>query len=532
VGQAPPDEFYTGLGLAYIPWGQQGSSDVGIPKVNQDYCWSLATDGRYVWWGTGGNVTAQASAQIGLLTGEEPEPQEDISDNLIPYRVWEYGLSQYPGISDELRPYLGDWRPPRIYQYDAKTNKLVDRTPNAPGLNQTTGLRAAGVCNGVALLCGLTLYQTGINVFAFDAVTGKFLGSRLLPQYSNIRRFVNVEKNLFTSVQCTNQDTVRGKVLKWTGTKLAPFSFAEVGNLDNEGSYLTYHDGRLFVGTWPTTSAFMLIRDGEAATPPPPCGVWMSPKLVKTTGLSVTHATQWKKVWDISYYEVDPSLLLAHSMGAMESFGGSLYFGTLNYPNQGEASFIQYYGFPPPQAQRTERPLILVRGKGYGKSTPPTHELLYASEHLRVFTPDGMGSGTWNSSPGTVNATGGPALYGGSGFGNNSNRYHWSSTVYKNVLYFGTFDSSTVGAIDNLLEGDVNAGWGADLWAFPVHGQPAVAVDIAGLGNQTSHGVRNIVNTSYGMFLGMANSANLLGDLGDAYPDGGWKVLKYNPPNP
>ncbi len=521
VRKAQPDEFYTGLGQAYIPLGEQAPDQVGQPKVNQDYLWGMATDGRFLWFGTGGNAAALAGAQTSL-GGDPPDPVEEVSDSGVPYRAWEYGLSQYPGVPLELRSYLGDFRPPQIFQYDARRDLLVDRTPNDPKLGLVAGLRSAGVSDGVALLAGPSLYQIGIYLFAFDVNTGRYLGSAYIPQYSNIRRWIVARGQLYTAVANTNQDRVRGSVLKWVGNHANPFQFSVVGHLDNEGSYLAYHDDRLFVGTWPSYSAFNVIRDGEIA-PRPVCGVWMSPKLSLLRGLWSFQAEQWQKVWDPSFYEPEPTLQLAYSMGAMESYGGALYFGTLHFPGQGAFAFQEFYGFPAERSRFVERRPIIVRAKGYGSAAEPTVELLYGDAVLPTFQPDGMGGGTWMDAP---NAHGSPGLYGGAGFGNRDNRYIWSSTVHAGKLYLGTFDVSGISDIDDVIDGAATSGVGADLWAFPAHGEPAMAVSLEGCGNPANHGVRNMVTTPFGLYLGTANSANLLTDPNDDLPDGGWELLR------
>ena len=523
VGKAPPDEFYTGLGAAYIPLGQQAPDQAGQPKVNQDYLWGMATDGRYIWCGTGANAAAIAAAQV-ALGGDPPTPTESASESGVKYRVWEFGASQYPGIRPELRPYLGDWRPPRIYQYDALKKVLVDRTPSDPRLNQTLGLRSAGVHQGVAILGGPSLFQVGIFLYAFDAKSGQFLGSTYLAEYSNIRRWVVAAGGLYTTALNTRQDRIRGSVLKWTGSGSAPFRFEVVGHMDNEGAYLTYHDGRLFVGTWPSYSALSLLG-GELPPTPPPCGIWMSPRLLG--GLTSLSARLWQKVWDPSHYDIEPGLQNAYSMGAMESYNGALYFGTLYFPGQGANSFRAYYGFSASSSRNTTRKPIIVRMQGFGRNTAPSEELLYGESTLPKFTPDGMGSGSWAQVP---NAYGTAALYGTSGFGNSDNYYIWSSAVHGNQLFFGTFDISGLSDIDQVIDGTASAGVGGDLWAFSGPGQAAVAIDTEGYGNPSNHGARNLVSTPFGLFIGTANSSNLLTDPHDDLPDGGWELLRWGSP--
>ena len=63
-----------------------------------------------------------------------------------------------------------------------------------------------------------------------------------------------------------------GEILRWTG-KLGGdiWSFERIGQVDGDPAYLTYHDGRIFVSTWPN---FMSISSGGV-----PMSIYMSPLL-------------------------------------------------------------------------------------------------------------------------------------------------------------------------------------------------------------------------------------------------------------
>ncbi len=523
IGKAQPDEFYNGIGQPYVPIGAQAPDAEGQPKVNQDYLWGMAATGPMIWFGTGGNAAGMASGQVAAGLAD-PEPDELISKNGILCRVWEFGASQYPGLPDLLRTYIGDWRPPTIFQYNALTNELIDRTPNDPRINTTLGLRSAGTANGVVLLAGSTIYQVGINVFAFNAYTGKYLGSTTLMDYSNIRRWLNVNGQLYTSAQKTLQIGSAGSVLRWKGNLAAPFVFETVGNLDNEGAYLAYHEDRLFVGTWPSVSLITgLIKGVE--TVPAPCGIWMSPKL-GLTGLNTLSAYGWKKVWTPASYEPDPSIVGGYAIGAMESYGGALYWGNITFPAQGYRSFYNYYGYFPSNSDfnNTERTPLVLKATGFGrKNEQPVVELLYGDAQVPVYTPNGEGSGTWAMQN---NLMGSGGTYGSSGFGDYTNRYVWSSAVYNDKLYFGTFDITALSYHGRVADGTAGANVGADLWVFNTPNSGAVAVSRSGCGNQLNHGVRNMVSTWFGLYLGTANSANLLTDPDDDIPDGGWELLR------
>lgn len=551
LGKAQPDQWYTGLGGPYVAYGSQQPGDPGQPKTNQDYVWSLTDGGTSIWFGTAAGAAAIAGAQIALLVGQAPSPAEIKSQGGILLRADEYGDSQYPGVPAQLRPYFGDWRPPRIYQYDPATNTVTDRTPNDPLINATLGFRSAGSANGVVLMAGPSLIYTGVCMFAFDANTGQFLGSQFFPRYSNIRRWISTPAGLYTGVMHTLPAVTRGSVIRWVGTRATPFVFTTVGLLDNEGAYMGYHNDRLFVGTWQEDSAFsQAIRQNPTVGPylpplglPPLASLYMSPPLGRA-GLLPVHAPFWTQVWKPTDYEPDDKLALGYSMGAMASFGDALYFGTLHYPNSGAAAFLAQYGYPPPRPpsgsgiprSAAERSIIILRAKGLGGKTPPTFELLYGNEKVPVFTPDPdpmVQGGTWAM---VTNKYGHAGIYGDSGFGNRSNVYTWSSAVHKGKLYFGTFDSATlflIGRVCDAIKAGtplVNHGCGGDLWCFNDGNSAAVPISKEGCGNPANHGIRNLLSTPSGLYLGLANSQNLLTDPNDNLPDGGWEFRKLVEP--
>jgi hypothetical protein len=544
IAKSTPDQWYTGLGGPYVAYGSQQPGDAGQPKANQDYVWSLTDGGNFIWFGTGAGVTAQATAETSLLGGYQPSPTEQTSNTGIKLRALEFGESTYPGIPDALRPYLGDWRPPRFYQLDPTTGVVTDRTPNDSLVSQCLGLRSAGSANNIVLFGGPALFQVGVCMFAFDATTGAFLGSRYFAGYSNIRRWVSTPAGLYTSMLNTSPAISRGVVVRWTGTRATPFHFTTVGLLDNQGAYMAYHNDRLFVGTWPLDAAFpQAIRQdptlGAYLPPldwPPMAGVYMSPTLGRT-GLLPVHAPFWKKVWQASDYEPDEVLARGYAMGAMASYGDALYFGTMHYYNSGVAAFTALYGYPPPRqsgfSSPSERSIIIMRAKGLGGNTAPKFELLYGNAQVPVFTPNPdpmVQGGTWSLA---TNKYGAGGLYGDSGFGNGSNTYTWSSAVHNGKLYFGTFDIGTLSQVgrvcDRIVQNKTPAndrGCGGDLWCFNDGSSPAVAISKEGCGNFANHGIRNMLSHSTGLYLGMSNGMNLLTNPNDNLPEGGWELLR------
>ena len=143
-----------------------------------------------------------------------------------------------------------------------------------------------------------------------------------------------------------------------------------------------------------------------------------------------------------------------------------------------------------------------------------------------------MQDGTWAMVTNNYSQAG---TYGDSGFGYSGNAYTWSSAVYNNKLYFGTYDDTTWGIIGNVVDGIKNGTpltnhhGGGDLWVFNDTSSAAVALSTEGCGNPANHGVRNMLSTASGLYLGMSNSQNLLTDDTDGVPVGGWELRKLAP---
>jgi len=532
VAKAEPDEWFTGIGESYVRIDQPPPSPDAIPKVNQDYVWGMTQAGDDVWFATAANVGTAFGALSQLAGGSV-----DTS-----WRVIEGPNSRNPAIPEVLRPYLGDWRAPRIYQHDTSTGQTLDRTPDDPLIQRTLGLRSAGANDDVVLLAGPTLFMLGINVFAFDARTGHYLGSSTLHQYNDVRQWVNVNGQLYTGVLRTTSLNGEGAVIRWTGTRSRPFRFEEVGWLDLEGAYIAEHEGRLYVSTWPLymmTVQFTLGGRSEA-TP----GIWMSPPL-GAKGLSRKNAGQWKKVWNISEYEVDPVIAQSYGGGALHSFDGYLYWGTLNTPGT-NALFLETY----PEAgidlldftSPAMREATLFRGKHLDDPSRREVELLFGDDQLWKYTRLPDGSGQWGLLP---NRTGVP-LFGQAGYragpfqsdrGSPKTRlYTYTMAVVEDRLYVGTEDFAMAifggefyvaagGDLDlanALMAADPPAGpgfaevsLGADLLVFfpddaGGNAVPPALVDEHGLGNPLNFGVRTMIATPRGLFAGTSNASNLL----------------------
>jgi hypothetical protein len=485
----------------------------GIPKKNQAYVWGLTKSGNKLWFGTAANVLCLVMRGLGSTTPIE-------TDSFV--------------CEFTSRPVTGDWRPPKMYSYNLTTNSLADITPTsgvaAVLINTTTGIRSAGSIGNTVLLAGPNVNGKAINIFAYDANTGLLIGAQKIDAYNDIRQWVVANNVLYTGVANTAGG---GSVLRFQGIQTTPsfqVQFEVVGILDAEGAYINPHEGRLFVTTWPT------FRQG---TQPRMASLYMSP-VIPPSGLNnQDHANGWNKVWEADDYEPDIVTAYMYGGGALHSYEGYLYWGTMHVPSmaglvaQGmldldangdgtvdsNESFAAFLG--------TYRPINIFRGKNFGASTQ-TIDLLYGLQYLPVYDPAKKTYTIANDLFHQNKMINPKPKWGLAGFGNFFNEYTWTMGVYDKKLFIGTFDWSYV---YNDVAGDLGTSstvflpsmtfLGADLYRIAGTTSKAIPESLLGVGNITSYGIRTMVSDATGLYLGMANPMNL-------HSRGGWELIKLN----
>jgi hypothetical protein len=528
LSKTSADECFNGLNNPPSPPNPDGTCSTGIPKKNQAYVWGLTKTEDSLWFGTIANTLCLVeSGYLGVGT-----PQ--VND----YWVCEFGTGAH-----------SDYRPPKIYRYDLfsgvtedKTG-LLDTTARAL-LDTTVGLRSAGSLNGVAFFAGLS-FISGINMFAFDTDTGAFLGSKNFPEYSDIRIWITAQGALYTSVGLSDipdPSAPGGAVLRWVGKKsMNPnelFAFDVVGNLDAPGAYLAEHQGRIFISTWPAFST----NGGTRLV-----GVYQGPVL-PIGGLTSAHATQWLKVWQIDQYEIDPIVQQSTLGGALASFDGELYWGTMQVPFVATQAALNALGLgldtngngkiDPSEALATalgtHRSISIFRGFGSNKKDQDV-KLVYGETYLPTYDPSSK-SYTIQFDSSHLNHLGQVPLLGASGMGNFFNTYTWSMNTFQGRLYVGTFDWSQLARVGlesiagikppldpvefkKLIEkfGASVPTEGADLFRFDNSWSPARAESLDGIGNFTNYGIRTMVSDERALYVGTANPMNL-------HPWGGWEL--------
>lgn len=532
LAKATTDECYFGIGNPdnqYVPTGIdpgicEGAG--GQAKTNQAYVWGLAKNGNNLWFGTAPNVHCLVIGSYLGMTGSMETGSY----------ACEFGDSQFsPPFPDAL----GDWRPSRMYVYDTQHETLEDVTPNDHRLNQVIGIRSVGTIGNIVFLGGPSAAaggDIGVTLFAFNAQTKAYLGAHTFNEYNNIRKWIVADDVLYTAVG----DAEGGHVLRWTGNMGDPFQFEEVGNLSGAGAELAVHEGRLFVTTWPSGLEGGGVPTGVAS-------LFMGPELTPG-GLTSADAGNWTAVWKATDYDPDPVTSATYGGGALASYGGYLFWGTMHVPFVSTAGHFQVFGIPDDLIDfaaallGTYRAISIFRGKNF--DTTPEIDLAYGQRYLPKYDPvEG-----WDIVP---NNMGGKApLFGPSGFGNPFNNYTWTMQVFNNQLYVGTMDYSY------LLFGDFNPSMpfrcdptytdeqcamykdkyleferffdpndflGADLLRFSDPESPAVPESITGLGNITSYGIRTMIAEDR-LYLGMANPMNLVGPS-DRNLGGGWELI-------
>lgn len=556
LGKAQPDECFYGVGSTdnKYPLGNDECTAPAQLKANESYVWGLTKAGNNIFFGTGQNILCLVMESY--LGNTDPVTNSDY--------VCEFGQRPTQTDLDARNGVFHDSRPPGMYLYNGNgLVSLLDKLDDsAKSLRMATvGIRSAGNQDGVAFLAGPGL-QGGINLFAFDASTGDFLASGSLPGYDNVRKWLNAsDGRLYVGVGRAPASG-GGAVLRWTGDHSNPISFKEVGaGLDGDAAELAEHDGRIFVSTWPSFDANNVSGGG----------LWMSPRLKKIIGTTTEASGEetldamvnagkksWTHLWSAADFDPDPVTARTYGGGALKSFKGWLYWGTMHVPGVALGAHNTVYGEGATSVDQlndvlgTWRATSIFRGRNFG-SNSQTIQLLYGGATLSerggyfpaYLCPDGssncVSGRTWQS---VRNKMGLNPKYGRSGFGNVYNNYCWTMETWRNRLYVGTMDhsyllfgnnsnsseSSESSPANTPLYGPTSSAdigsnlgeyeFGADLYRFDSAQSAAIPVSTNGLGNYLNYGLRTMVSDdNKALYIGTANPMNL-------NPEGGWELIQ------
>lgn len=545
LAKAPVDECFPASGeVGVLPRTYPDADGVCptgyLPKRNESYVWGLTKTGSNLWFGTASNVVC------GVYSGylEQTQPR---------YVEGDY-VCETGAVATDGSTIKSDGRTPSIYRYDLETRQLTHVAGPAPTtgvatgyvdgwtdaattlLKATSGFRSAGSLGNTAILAGPGRYmdetgtvksQAALNFFAFDATTNELLGYKSMPGYTNIRKWLTYDPTpgdadpgqLYAGV---GKSGGSGGILRWTPAEGDPLNFAVVGTTGSEIAELVVHQGRIFGASWPSHPAAPDLSQEVYA------GLYMSP-VIPDGGFTAADSAAWEKVWQATDYEPDAVTATTYGTGALASFDGYLYWGTMQVPGRGSLVHDDYY--PPPADQTQEeagatflntlRAITIFRGRDFGTSDVQK-QVVYGQRQLSTWTSDGAGGGSWAN-----HTTGmGTPLWGSSGFGNPLNNYTWTMDVYDGSLFIGTMDFGYLAR--QALTADEQAAlesygysYGADLLRIPSSSTPGVFESKDGVGNITNYGIRTMVSAD-ALYLGTANPMNL-------NPQGGWELLRLRP---
>src|SRR5690606_16170848 len=181
----------------------------GISKVNEAYVWGLTGYENTLWFGTAPNVHC-------LVMGGYLDLTMPIATDSY---VCEFGLGPY---SPPLPEAIGDWRPPSLYIYDNDTAELSEISLNGENgypfvslfVSNTVGIRSAATFGDYVFFGAPAFLPTGsINIFLYHAPSRTFVDAANLPDYNNIRKWLEVDGVLYVAVGTEEG----GAVLRYRG---------------------------------------------------------------------------------------------------------------------------------------------------------------------------------------------------------------------------------------------------------------------------------------------------------------------------
>jgi hypothetical protein len=527
----------TQVGLPHLPIGPGDTCPSGYRVYQQDsYMWGFTTDtdNDNLWFGTWThglceNLTTYNPLfqQTGLgVAGpfNTPEAMCEFQDAFV--------AKQDPSIGS-----LGDGAPPKEYEYEIKTGKLIDRTPSDPEFAKMSGIRTCGYERNVVFCAGIESSPlagatggTPTHMFAWNAKTGAYLGEHAFPVWGNPKVYWAVDGQLYAGFNrakpdppcCGNSGPTWGEVAKWTGDVQHPFTLANgdsawpvVGRTENQVTYLYGFEGRIVASEWASDPNFKTrVASGLAVSPPVPPG-----------GLTPADADNWHAILHTTDIYPAREEAIAANFAGMGDLGGWLYVGMDNAPEAFaliEMDCPRSVNFNSPLDilnfyLRSDNTAAVFRIKNVG-SAHPIVQLLYG--RYKYYTWD-CPTKKWVLK---VNPLHQKPLYGGPGFGNPVMYYAGPGVrKFRGALYFGTFDA---GALLNRLAGDPNtnliysyfpglnpqnlpptvlrsasnlvwpnkANTAADVWVFDSANKPAHPVTVSGWGNNDSWETRDWFN--------------------------------------
>lgn len=541
--RAPVDELYYGAGderNEYNPYGFSkveqilGKSNGATLKRNNSYAWGMGKEGDMLYFGTSSNMLCGAgiAQMLSLAAGKNLVAEGMRTDCMACDFARSRRSKEVVTDVDGTQKVLGmdgDPNVPRIYCYDTTTGLTEDITPTDGDaleiLRNCQGLRSATVFNNILFIGGPTLIGAGLagsNVafVAYDTKEKKYIGQSHLDNVdgytvSDIRRWVAVDGVLYCCAALTSPEGKKmGGALRWCGTKEDPFKFRLIGLTRSNAAEIAYHNGRLYIGTWPT-------EDYNTAE------IYRGPKV--TEGGIEPNMNYWESLWEYSEYESRN----VGTMGGFCSFDGHLMWGTMHTAYFNALSSLQRYGqnFVSPNgladfiATMPTGTIWAMDDSNADNGGKPTIELLYGESDFMV----NMGGTGYNGDEQPQwkrikNGMGLTPKFGRSGYGNLFMNYIWAMKEYEGKLYVGGMEDASLlamyASVVNPQLGDALYSLytllglpknkiGNDFVCFSSTKEPAEMVSDNGLNNNMAYGIRNLETVNDALYIGTANPYNI-----------------------
>ena len=312
---------------------------------------------------------------------------------------------------------------------------------------------------------------------------------------------------------------------------------------EQSGTQALYVGGYSAMDIWPNLPGARLLRstDGVHFSPvPQDHGTFMGTLHAKSfrdfsvynnkmylvaAGVSPVHSSPlgWELLEAANPEQGDDAFQAVSPPGVPVSttavYNGHLYVGFRNETTGFEVDYTDAQGTPP----YTYTPVI-TNG---GYKTYPNHEILSMIEFNGSLYLGGNGvypkgpygingaelyrinpDNSWDLIVGVSRNTPDgpkPSLSGlDSGFGWHLNDHMWRMAVYNGCLYVGTFDESTLFRNYPQYSQAVAPELGADMWSS-CDGIHFSAIDVKGFEDKFNYGMRTVVDTPYGLFVGTVN---------------------------
>jgi len=264
VQRAPATECYQGLGLPVLPISDGQCPSGSKPRVTESYAWGGTVAGDSVWYGTYPNALCSNmtafSGPFAAVGVEFP----------FPFETDEVACEFDTAVDPPFPGTAGDARTTALYEYQWKTDTLINRTPSmeeSPDWYTIVGIRAMGAINGVVIAAGIgpalgdgsQSTEPGVHLYAFDSRSKQLIGQQVYEQWNNVKGFLKYKGVLYMAVglteplpreQCSCDGEAHGQIVSLGSPTLdnplpAVDAVPSVGNTGQNPAYMAIYKGRM-----------------------------------------------------------------------------------------------------------------------------------------------------------------------------------------------------------------------------------------------------------------------------------------------